>query len=521
MGLKLNPAILKDQAQSIIDNLKEDNQSLLHVLDTIEQFTGNTDLKSVAWDNMKAQLSNHEAVIQGLLCANEMVIQNSVTLCGSIGDEKLDEDELKDQIEHLEIANNNLSGIKTSLESCIKSTASIGGDVSGLYNAVANYNFIIQLNDRKIEDLEEKIQKLYQIETQTNSLYSDTESLCSSVESGITAIKKSWDTSLGEFNIAGIDLAWKSTINKFWEINEANIQKKYANTVDDNILKMLDFFARIGNSDFAKTLKMSLDNQMSIQFLFQGVEFGVEKLGNKYFLKFGGDILETSMPNKWKNLETFLKKNIADIEWDKKTMKEFIQKGIRRWSLGDLEEEANLTKNTMIELKYSDLSKYLDVFIEAEGNKAKIFKESFKNNFNCFEDFKLKEAKTGFEKSGKILGIVGMGASIYSSFRENMFNREGDFECSLDNIQNTTTDACVDILAGTTASSLGAAIGSAFAPPLGTAIGAVAGVVADYAFNLDIIDINNDGKKDSLVDGAKMALDGACDFVGNLLEGVF
>lgn len=300
MGLKLNPAILKDQAQSIIDNLKEDNQSLLHVLDTIEQFTGNTDLKSVAWDNMKAQLSNHEAVIQGLLCANEMVIQNSVTLCGSIGDEKLDEDELKDQIEHLEIANNNLSGIKTSLESCIKSTASIGGDISGLYNAVANYNLIIQLNDRKIEDLEEKIQKLYQIETQTNSLYSDTESLYSSVESGITAIKKSWDTSLGEFNIAGIDLAWKSTINKFWEINEANIQKKYANTVDDNILKILDSFARIVNSDFAKTLKMSLDNQMSIQFLFQGVEFGVEKLGNKYFLKFGGDILETSMPNKWK-----------------------------------------------------------------------------------------------------------------------------------------------------------------------------------------------------------------------------
>ena len=58
MGLKLNPTILKDQAQSIIDNLKEDNQGLLHALETIEQFTGNTDLKSVAWDNMKAQLSN-------------------------------------------------------------------------------------------------------------------------------------------------------------------------------------------------------------------------------------------------------------------------------------------------------------------------------------------------------------------------------------------------------------------------------------------------------------------------------
>lgn len=32
MGLKLNPAILKDQAQSIIDNLKEDNQGKVYFM---------------------------------------------------------------------------------------------------------------------------------------------------------------------------------------------------------------------------------------------------------------------------------------------------------------------------------------------------------------------------------------------------------------------------------------------------------------------------------------------------------
>lgn len=178
-----------------------------------------------------------------------MVIQNSVTLCGSIGDEKLDEDELKDQIEHLEIA---------------------------------NYNLIIQLNDRKIEDLEEKIQKLYQIETQTNSLYSDAEALYSSVESGITAIKKSWD-----------------------------------------------------------------------------------------------------------------------------------------------------------------------------------------------------------------------------------------------GLQDTITDTGVDLLAGATSSAVGAAVGSLFLPPLGTAVGAVAGIAVDELLNFDFIDINNDGEKDSIVDGTKMLFDSACDAVGDFIDSIF
>lgn len=521
MGLKLNPAILKDQAQSIIDNLKEDNQSLLHVLDTIEQFTGNTDLKSVAWDNMKAQLSNHEAVIQGLLCANEMVIQNSVTLCGSIGDEKLDEDELKDQIEHLEIANNNLSGIKTSLESCIKSTASIGGDVSGLYNAVANYNLIIQLNDRKIEDLEEKIQKLYQIETQTNSLYSDAESLYSSVESGITAINKSWDASLGEFNITGMDLAWKNEINQVWKNKEEMLQEKYKPDFEDFLFSIFDPMSDLSGNPLTSILKEYGNNRDSICLLRQGVRFHLNKIGDEYWIQLGGSIIDKSMPNKWKNLEAFLRQNIKDVDWDKVDIKKLVNKG---WDVN-----SRLWKD----IKYEELSNSI-LRYKASGNFAEVIKNSavdaFGKEMKALEDFRPSKYKDiGFwKKGGRVLGAIGTVSNVYDNTKKHLFDREGNFSPSWDGLQDTITDTGVDVLAGATSSTVGAAVGSLFLPPLGTAVGAVAGMAANKILNADFLDINNDGEKDSVVDMTKIAVDGLCDAaggfcgaVGNFIDNIF
>lgn len=94
MGLKLYPGSIKGQADSIIQNLESDNKDLLSALQTISQFVQNTELKGAAWDSMKYQLGNHEAVIQGLICANESVIQEHENLKSTVGDENLDEDEL-------------------------------------------------------------------------------------------------------------------------------------------------------------------------------------------------------------------------------------------------------------------------------------------------------------------------------------------------------------------------------------------------------------------------------------------
>lgn len=512
MGLKLNPAILKDQAQSIIDNLKEDNQGLLHALETIEQFTGNTDLKSVAWDNMKAQLSNHEAVIQGLICANDMVIQNSVTLCGSIGNEKLDEDELKDQIELLETVNNNLFGIKASLESCIKSTTSMGSDVSGLYNAIADYNNIIQSNNKEIKELEEKIQKLYQIETQTNSLYSDAESLYSSVESGITAIKKSWDASVGEFNITGMDLGWKNRINQVWKSKEEMIQEKYKPDFEDFLFSIFDPMSDLSGNPLTSILKECGINRSSICLLRQGVKFHLNKIGDEYWIQLGGSIIDKSMPNKWKNLEAFLRQNIKDIDWNKMDIKKLVNKG---WRV-----DSDFWKN----IKYKELSDNISSYIDS-GSSIEIYnaKRGFSQGLNILDDFKPSQYKDidFWKRGGKILGAIGTMSNVYDNTKKHLFDREGNFSPSWDGLQDTITDTGVDILAGATSSAAGAAVGSLFLPPLGTAVGAVAGIAVNELLNFDFIDVNNDGEKDSIVDGTKMLFDSACDAVSDFIDSNF
>lgn len=76
-------------------------------------------------------------------------------------------------------------------------------------------------------------------------------------------------------------------------------------------------------------------------------------------------------------------------------------------------------------------------------------------------------------------------------------------------------------MAGATSSAAGAAVGSLFLLPLGTAVGAVAGIAVDELLNFDFIDINNDGEKDSIVDGTKMLFDSACDAVGDFIDSIF
>ena len=88
-------------------------------------------------------------------------------------------------------------------------------------------------------------------------------------------------------------------------------------------------------------------------------------------------------------------------------------------------------------------------------------------------------------------------------------------------LQDTITDTGVDILAGATSSAAGAAVGSLFLPPLGTAVGAVAGIAVNELLNFDFIDVNNDGEKDSIVDGTKMLFDSACDAVSDFIDSNF
>lgn len=320
---------------------------------------------------------------------------------------------------------------------------------------------------------------------------------------------------MGEFNITGMDLVWKNEIHQVWKNKEEMLQEKYQPDFEDFLFQVFDPLAELSSNKLLSILKWYGANEYTFSLLRQGVRFNLNKVGNQYYVQLRGTIIDNCMPNKWENLENFLRNNIKDIDWDKNDIKKLVNKG---WKF------EKFTKNAIV---YEDLKKTVGIHFNVKGNKTDIlklgFKEGLKEDIKCWKDLKID--KTFFQKpwrgTANVLGAMGTFSSAYENIKGNLFNEEGDFKPSWDGLQDTITDTGIDILAGTTSSAAGAAIGSLFLPPVGTAVGAVAGVVVDGILNFDIADVDGDGKKGSIVDGVKMIADGVCDYIGNKIENLF
>lgn len=226
MGLKLYPGSIKEQADSIIQNLESDNKDLLSALQTISQFVQNTELKGAAWESMKYQLGNHEAVIQGFICGNDSVIQEHENLKSSVGDENLDEDELIAKRDSLMSTNafleKNISLMQSNMQNDVMKIK------YGFWyqEMIFQYQISINQNQTLIDELNEKIQKLYDIENTTASLFSQAGALYEAITDGILTVQKSWNSSTGEFTVTNVNMEWKKKIEKSWEEREEREIKK-------------------------------------------------------------------------------------------------------------------------------------------------------------------------------------------------------------------------------------------------------------------------------------------------------
>ena len=458
MGLALYPGSLKEQAGSISANLEQDNRNLLNILSNISQFVSDDALRSEAWTSLKNQLGNHEAVVQGLICANEAVIRANDTMEAAIGSEDLVEDELKDQIQSLERANSGMASIIGSLESCLSSTSvtSVCGS-SYFSNTISMYEGWISMNQRQIERLEEKLARLYQIENDTKGLYDEADSLYEAAARGMEAIGKGWNASLGVFEISNGDSEWRTVISKEWSKIQEEIYEK--NTIE-----------------------------VPIEFVHV-------------------------MPNKWKNIETFLKAEITDADWRKIDMKRLVNNGLR------------VGHPNLQNINYRSLDDYLKIFGSSHGSKLRAagdtFAGSLTDNIRFWNDFKISNYLgsdiSRLNKIGKGLGAAGTILTVGADAYDNLFV-DGEFCPTVDGIQDTVTDSAVDLGFSAGSAAAGAAVGSFFAPPIGTAVGVIGGIAVDLAVNTDLFDVDGDGEKDSVVDMAKKGIDFLCDSIGSLFS---
>lgn len=284
---------------------------------------------------------------------------------------------------------------------------------------------------------------------------------------------------------------------------------------DGQILDLLNqLFDINGNPSVGvlKTLLISIkDAKMwkALELLSQGKRFRIVTENGRRFIKLrGGDNMTKQQ------VKEFMEAITGKEGWTKYDAKILRQNGIEIFN----NKNANQTYERLFkEGKYDELAKYLDDFQLGKCAKmAKAFGKEFKDSMKFWDDFK----PSNYSDLGKVskfakgLSAAGTALDIASDFSDDFFEN-GKFTMSGENVKEFVVDATVSVTANAGVTAAGAAIGSLIAPPIGTVVGAGAGAAIGFVTNTDVYDFDGDGKKDSLIDGAKYGANCAVDFVGD------
>lgn len=282
--------------------------------------------------------------------------------------------------------------------------------------------------------------------------------------------------------------------------------------------QILDLFNQLfdinGNPNVGvlKTLLLSIkDAKMwkALDLLSQGKYFRIVTKDGRRFIKLVGANNMTKQ-----QVKEFMEAITGKEGWTKYDSKILRQKGIELYN----NKNANRTFERLFkDGKYEALAKHLENFQLSTGAKmAKAFGNEFKDSMRFWDDFNpSKYSDLGkVSKFAKGLSAAGTALDIASDFSDDFFEN-GKFTMSGDNVKEFVVDTTVSVTANAGTTAAGAAIGSLFAPPIGTVVGAGAGAAIGFVTNIDVHDFDGDGKKDSLIDGAKYGANCAVDYIGD------
>ncbi|WP_455718615.1 hypothetical protein [Anaerosporobacter sp.] len=261
-----------------------------------------------------------------------------------------------------------------------------------------------------------------------------------------------------------------------------------------------------------KTMLISIkDAKMwkALELISQGKRFRIVTENGRKFIKLrGGDNLTKQQ------VKEFMEAITGKEGWTKYDAKILRQKGIELYN----KKNPNHTYERLFkDGRYNELANYLDDFQLGNGAKmAKAFGTELKDSMKFWDDFKPSNYSDlgKASKFAKGLSAVGTALDIASDFSDDFFEN-GKFTMSGENVKEFVVDTTVSVTANAGVTAAGAAIGSLFAPPIGTVVGAGAGAAIGYVTNTDVYDFDGDGKKDSLIDGAKYGANCAVDYVGD------
>lgn len=178
-------------------------------------FENEKELDGVSWNGTKEQLANHKYVIQGIIAASDMMREDAYTLASSVGNEVLDEDELKEKLCTQKTIR--IEAQKSVNNYRVKNGKSLAdGTVTNYSGIISIYLSTISICESLIDGYENKLDKLEAIENRTSSLFLEATDLFNAVQNVNATLGGSWNGSsftatVPEEYISLIKGAWENT----------------------------------------------------------------------------------------------------------------------------------------------------------------------------------------------------------------------------------------------------------------------------------------------------------------------
>ncbi|MBC1496440.1 hypothetical protein HB880_00980 [Listeria welshimeri] len=336
-----------------------------------------------------------------------------------------------------------------------------------------------------IEQLQEKVEKLYTFSTETNGLFNNSLNDLSIAMQGVLVLDNIVANPDGSYKLPnGTDKSWFTSKKDTAEIKNSAIyvighmpknmtSEETENWLMANLQKFGPDFL-----DYFKDGTVSAISFRNGRAFLNGVAITQDSLGR---LKCGSRFL--FKPN---------------------------QNGGHTYSLGRAFK--NDTGIDLGDYHYSKAPNGKFNFDEMKAAGA----SGFMDAFNPINDFKGWQDASKVSKFGKGLGIIGTGLTIGNNFADNIDISDGlDAGETVDFV----TDTAIDLGAAAGAAAIGATVGSTFLPPLGTVVGAGVGIGINVALNWEFGGPPKKSAVGHVKDNVKKATKKIGGWVGGLLFG--
>ncbi len=211
MGRVIVPDEICRQADDMTENFRGYKDALSKLIVVMEQFAEMDTLQGVSWESMREHFSNHKTVLQGMLCVISQGIEDACTLKQCAGDELLDEEEISEQIRKLTMRNQECQESIGNYQRLLCNPAYAGFLGWWARWMIANYEEEIDTNHRMITLLEQKLERIEEIDAQTRCLFG--QDLSPYILQGIEALEGAWN---GNGFTVQTNQEWMRVINEAW-----------------------------------------------------------------------------------------------------------------------------------------------------------------------------------------------------------------------------------------------------------------------------------------------------------------